>query len=464
MKKSLLLLFLIKTSLSFSQYTSSEEEFQEILNVQFSKIITGNTFSNFGNFASVSTDEKTLKAGVNIFENTGTIVNINVSGGATKGISDLFTDGELNSNISIDGTYHWISPFGKIQIERDTEVRDSFNIEEEKILKEYDIESMGAVRYKDLTFKELELKKFDDTRTKLLGKKNTVSNDASLAPTIKQLRVDSLSAEIEVVEYEMLKLEKKVKKLRKEKNEIEGMGLGDEEKIDLLKEIARQKRDKKLEALRKKRMASEIEAIKLSWFSFGLNYRNDSFKLFDESMEATKQVIDSSFTSSGFNFAYSHYNWSKSNDFDIFVSFGFSYSNTSNLSSLKSVEVVDTQFTSDDSQREVLQKQSAFLGEFKENIEQVMPFVDFYMFYGRTRTIALHINPTLLARDFQKPTTSVKLGLLVPFQKVDKQTSVVNLEIFYRLNDIFNTSESQETLLGRNTIGLQATFPINFLQ
>ena len=136
MKKVISSILFLVTAFSLSQSSNvNEEEFKSILNLQFSKIITGNSFSNFGNFATISTDEKSLKAGLNIVENKGEILNLNISGGATKGVSDIFSNGELNSNISINASYHWISPFGEIKVGRDTKIRDSLKAEEKKILK-----------------------------------------------------------------------------------------------------------------------------------------------------------------------------------------------------------------------------------------------------------------------------------------------------------------------------------------
>jgi len=464
MKNAISFFLLLLSLVCFSQNnTPTEEEFKSILNLQFSKIVTGNSFTNFGNFASISTDEKSLKAGLNIVENKGEILNLNISGGATKGVSDIFSNGELNSNIAINAAYHWISPFSKIKVGRDTKIRDSLKAEEQKILKEYEIKSIEAIQYKDFVFKKLEWEKLNNNKVKLENKKGKIRKDLKLKEEIRPLKIDSLNIEIDLIKDTQKRLNQEIEILKNQKDIIDAMSISKEDKNDIIIEKLKEVRDDKLVELKKKRIASDIYEIKLSWFSFGIDLRRDAFKLFDSSKELSKQLIDSSFTSNGVNFAYSHYNWSKAKKYNIFVSAGVNYSNTSNLGSLKSVTVKDNRQIENSPLREVYSEQSAFEGDFKTDIEQLNTFIDFYMFYGQSKTVALHLNPTFLAKDFEKPISSLKIGLLVPFQKTEEQSTKVNLEIFYRLNDLFNNSESKETLLSRNTIGIQASFPISFL-
>ncbi|MFC4688324.1 hypothetical protein ACFO4P_15370 [Epilithonimonas pallida] len=78
------------------------KEFRQILNLQFSKIITGSNFSTFGNYASIKTTEETLGFSASILRKNGNILTLKASGGASEGISGFFDNSKLNTNISGD--------------------------------------------------------------------------------------------------------------------------------------------------------------------------------------------------------------------------------------------------------------------------------------------------------------------------------------------------------------------------
>ena len=463
MKTFLCLAALLLGSYCFSQISPQEEarlekEFEGILNLQFSKIITGNSFSNFGNFATVSSDQKSLTASVNVIQNRRSILNITASGGATNGISEFFDEGELNSNVGINLSFHWISPFHDIRVGRDVAIRKKFDAEEKKITAQYKEDSIAALTFKKLTFAKVNLEK----SKKKLFRQNTARQ--AIQKTIHPIKHDSLSYEIEKTKLEIQDLEKQISKLQQQKDDIESLpDLTGQERSDILLEDSRQQRDLALKTLDDKRRNSEIDEIKLSWFSFGYGVRNDAFKLFDASQPFGEQIDNTSYTSHNANIAYSHYDWASASLFDLYYSIGLNFNYSSNLNTLASLEISDIRTTSTDPLREAVSTQNVFEGDYQEDIKELIPFIDFYLFYGTRRTIALHLNPMVVYKDDLKPSASMKFGLLIPFQKADKQTSTVNLEVFYRLNDIFDTLDSDKSLLGRNTIGLQASFPITFL-
>ena len=393
MKNLTLILTLIISLNAFSQSTESEnekkkKEFEEILNVQFSKVVTGTSFSNFGNFASVSTDDKSLSAAINIIENNRSILNIKASGGATGGISELFTKGELNSNIGLDISYHWINPFKPIKVSRKTSLRDKFNSEEEKIKEQYTIDSLEVSIYKELTFGKLTLIKSSNKIEKL---KKAYKNAQTKSLTLKR---DSLLYEIEKTKLEYKKLNKKVEILKKEKQElISDNTMTDIEKKKFLLESSLQKRDLALIELNDKRRASEVESVKFSWFSFGYGVRNDKFKYFDSSLDLSKQIMDTTYTSHNIRFAYSHYDWSSARKTDTYYSFGFNLGVTSDLKRLLKREVNDIRTVSEDPLREAIATQSVFEGDYKEDIKELTTFIDYYLFYGQRRTVAIHFKP-----------------------------------------------------------------------
>jgi len=85
----------------------NKKELNELLNSEFSKIITGNSFSNFGRSVSVSTTDKTLKISGTTIDSL-TIWSYNISGGANNGAASLFNGLDLNTNVGGEFTFNKI--------------------------------------------------------------------------------------------------------------------------------------------------------------------------------------------------------------------------------------------------------------------------------------------------------------------------------------------------------------------
>lgn len=192
--------------------------------------------------------------------------------------------------------------------------------------------------------------------------------------------------------------------------------------------------------------------------------KNNEFKYFNKDVDFENQIKKDSYTTLKLSASISHYKWTNYKKSDIYWSLGLNYALGDNLNSLTSVTVKDFETISEEPSRESFTTQNVFTGDYKEDISQLLLYFDYYRYYGNKERsyFALHINPKILFQEESKPVSSLLFGILVPFKKVKDQSSIVNIEVFYKLNDIFNNLESEKSLLNRNTIGLLASFPINF--
>lgn len=434
----------------------SSIEFRQILNLQFSKLITGNTFANFGNYASVKTTDESLSVSASVLNKNGNILSLEVSGGATEGVTSFFNDGDLNTNISGGLTYHiLINPFSNNTIKRNSFERDKLRDEIQKAGDTYNLETLANKHRKEL----LDLKVKIDKEIK---KKGVIKD--SLEAVSERLKVnptENLKFKRDSLRYEADKNELDINLLNRQNKKFDN-----DEYFEIVQEKTEQKYDEAIIENNKKVINQSIEGISLYWISLGYGIRNDGFKLFDSSLDFANQIKKNEALTHQFNIAISHYNWESFSNNDAYWSAGVSYKLGNNLTSLDNIKIKDFEEVSTNPNRESYSEQSVFTGDFEDNLNELKVFFDYYKFFkiSNTNSFALHLNPTLLARENNKPTTSLWSGLVIPFRKSDETSSFLNLEIFYSFNDLFNTSDSRDSLVGRNTIGLSATFPINFFK
>ena len=95
--------------------TTLEAKLKFVLNNEFSRLISGGTINGIGNYASFNTSNNTLAASLNLVGEHG-IFDINLSGGASDGVSNLFTNDTFNPKISISAAYHFLVGDKKIEL------------------------------------------------------------------------------------------------------------------------------------------------------------------------------------------------------------------------------------------------------------------------------------------------------------------------------------------------------------
>lgn len=511
-KLLLVIATLMMTTLSFSQernVTINKENLTKVVNSQLTKILTGNSFSNYGKYISVSTSGKFSFNGLAISANNF-IWSYEVSGGATNGIQSIATNGTLNSNVGGKVTMHKV-----VNIFRDKYRRTTNRIAV--------IDDLS--KSKPLQFSELKTKFLSDTLDLFYGKEVIViniklNNLEKLQSKMKQrlievrkyanYKADSLRVEIQLRKDKIKSLLDDIKNvvitkdqgmtsIHKIKEEIRKLSMhikknkdGLSQKVDSINYAAQRgkfdleqakevkktltsleyKDTKILERIIKfqndsvtllKKNDYQIEYTDLTWFSLGYGFKNDAFKLFDETQPADSQIAKESYTSQEVNLGLSRYRFNVPNKNSFLWTLGLTYNHTTNLGDLDTRQILDTKIVSTTPLRESIKKQDVFIGNLEKGISRLNVFLDYFAFLSKENVMALHVNPRTTYADGQKPISSLHFGLLLPFKKSKDQSSLINIEIFYQLNDVFNIAESERSLLARNTIGVQAQFPLNFL-
>lgn len=524
-----------------------------VINNEFSKIITGSSLGSLGNFAAVSTADNTLKAGINIVKDAR-IIGINISGGATDGISNIISNSKINSNVNLGINYHRL--FMGAEVATDIIPIDEINAKSKSIHQKYETDKITIQNFlitskKTLADKEKVLKVI---KTKI--KKREIPNQSRLSSLKKQLLLISKELEIlsdkkeffskkvnqnalimkaknkrddpnnqdpfkvKVFLAEKLKIESfeyqyeteltaKKKELSTLKAEIESY----EPNLEKLNELKAGKLvlDNSIKNLKLKRthftdniyeiltkLANKRDAdlkknwqeiknikatdINYSWSSIGVQLSYQSINLFDATRPVENQFYVVNDLVPKFFVSYSGYlnkplfsskrsranNTSNTEDPYMlkseipkhirFYSFGINGTYGNNSSSLELVEIKDSETITPD--REIIRSKKAYVGEFVEEELSGQIFGEYYQFVGNKNNVGFHLKSTIDLGPF-RPITSVRAGVIVPFTDAKDQKSNLNLEFFFGLNDIFKTT-TNNTLLGRNVVGVQATLPLNF--
>lgn len=448
------------------------------LKAEFARISTGNTFSTIGNFISLSSDSKTLSGSIYRVIKNGNIINFEFSGGATQGVTSIFDEGELNSNVSIGLSYSFLINKGRSAISVNASKEDVLRLQIENLNRSYQKKLLNVLdnSYKKDLDKDIskaqnsirKLKKQDSIATSSIDSLEiiSVSNPIRLK-AIKKI-YDSLVTKKELIRTKISDYEYLLKELKSRNNNLEDIKYS-----EIWNAIENEKKAKEKEII-KKIYSERPDAVSFSWISLGTGLKNNSFKLFNPELQLDEQIKGEDFNSAkafvSYNFISNVRKVNRVNDTIInfqtknreYFSIGLNYSYSDNLLSLQQVEVRDAKLIDQTIGREQIVRQNAFLGEYIDGIDIVTAFIDYYYFLNKDDKIALHFNPSIIIREDSKPVSSFQFGVLLPFNNLAKNKTFLNLEVFYRFKDLFNSAENDNSILNRNTIGIQASFPFNF--
>ncbi|MEQ9120669.1 hypothetical protein [Fulvivirga sp.] len=205
----------------------------------------------------------------------------------------------------------------------------------------------------------------------------------------------------------------------------------------------------------------EIHAssIDLKWFGFGFGLENSSFKLLD-SLSVVSNETDLIPT---FNFSLTRYvnkllpAGLKGRHIS-YTTFAAKLKFGNNLSTLKEINIERSDSLTANTSSTSSQK--AYSGTFEDHVLSGQLSLDHYRFIGNKENYGFHLRAQTNLLESQT-ITSIRLGVLFAALKQEDEKSVVNFELFYGLNDILKDGE-EDSLFGRNVIGIQTTIPFNF--
>lgn len=434
----LIFLFLIHNLLSSQGDDLIIEEFDDLIEFEYAKIVTKTALSNFGNYAAVSTTDNSLEASVNFLDGKK-IWGLTAGGGATEGVSELFKNGNPNSTFKGSVQLHLLTKIGRVS-RSDDKIRllnDQLKDKKSKFLI-----ALNDLKYKKDSIATItEINKIDNTIRKI---------NSSVGST--PFKVDSLKYELQNSLLLKNNLAHKLTKIR---------SIGYRDSIET---ILWDTFDKDSSEIVLKKLNVGLNSFNFGWWTFQYESQQTTFKNLRTLAELEMAIVsDTSYLSHQFTIAYSTFRKNEFSLNDHFTSAGASISLSSNFSDLKKTSLESRSPVLGDSSLVNLSNTTVYEGDFQKSLWQVRLFVDYYKFIqvGETE-VAFHFNPTLTFRHDDSIVTSMVIGALFPFKDLATQKTKVNLEVFYKINDAFNSLGVQNALANRNVFGVSATIPIKF--
>lgn len=413
-----------------------KKTFKKIVNDQFSALVTGQSKTGVGNFASLDLSKSEVSFSANLISGQGNVFGLKASGGVNDGVFSAFKNSTPNSNFSLQFQASFFNLKDK-RISYVTESLTALDKKKEAIEKKYQVSKIEVENNLELInmryTSDKTRKMLDQLKKRLDVEKNSLTRD-------------SLTYAISMNEY-----------LLKETDSLISVY------HPVLIEDIDNRRAIELEELKPE---IEIVGFKFKWVSLSYKLANNEFKRFIADQQFDRQVEDTSFLSHELSVQYNTYNWTNEPFQSYFYCFGISLSVADNFSDLTGLELADVKYYGViPGERSTTKKSTVYSGDYKTGIGQARIYGDYYRFISRENTAAVHIYPEIILRNSGKPVYNAGLGFLCAFKdsKKDDDKSIINAEIFFTLVDIANHTGIQHGFFGRNNLGIRFTFPINFI-
>lgn len=439
----------------------SSETFHYLVNREFSKLVTGQSTIGVGTYASLDVQKTEATFSPSIGFKNGNILNFTFKGGATDGVSSVFNYSKLNTNLSFELQYNTLGK--KFQtIYFDSETLRNYKADSTKICTEYNRTILELECLSQLNTFYVEIEKLNKV---IKESQSEIDNlNTALKSTNDETIIALISARINFIDCQKKIYLENLKLYNTKIAEYHNDATHEEEKTDKMYKMLslNNKKAKNLEDLRSK---LEITGVAMYWFSFSYKIRNDAFKLLDPTETFADQVKKKDYISHEFKSQFTLYHHTTSKLVKtLYLAAALTYKYKSNYLDLSKLTVTDTQTvgSSGTAVREISNNYIAYQGDYKTGVNQVDMDIDFYCLFFNKNLIGIHVFPNSQFKEDLKPSHNLGIGIVLPFKDKTKEASIINAELYYNILNVFNSEDSNKSLLERNDIGFRFTFPFNF--
>lgn len=449
------------------------KEFQNFLNI--------NDISKTGNYTTFDSDEKTatLAGQIPLISNLQ-VLTFNLKAGTLDPINYLFINDKINANIGINLNLKIISNFN---LREDPVITQKYYRDKDSLILEFKIDSNDIIKNAELTLIQNKVKDIESEINDLY-KEKYISPDKidrieyeiskrqlNLLKLSKILRKDYLRGLIELY-YEQYKEEYKVDITKDNLNNVfNDFILSDNKNKVLLDSInfytdylntpnllspniklsnLKNNYEEKINTLEEN---ISFKNYDYNWIDLGINLKNTSFYIYNESYILSKNYNEFIFDILNFN------SLQKDNNIKMkYFKTGVSIGLVHNLDYLDTESYVSSDEISIQGKTYVKNESfNIFKGKYKYNLLKSQIMIDYYYLNLSNAGLGFHINPTLFSYDFKKLGYSTTIGIIIPFFNLSKEKRILNLELFGKLvhdKYLLNSTKKQ--------LGIKITFPIKF--
>jgi hypothetical protein len=412
------------------------EQYSIILKKQFNAVINSSGKTTIGNYASADIKDGHLAFNATRNFTNGNMLSINANGGVADGFFAIFNQTKINSKVGFDLKYN-------IMLKKNSSL---------------------SFYNKELNLLESHLAKSDDEYefNRTIHLHDSVMLQKKLA--LVKIEINSLANQINkgsLNDQEKARMEYELAMKNLEQDSINF-------KLQKL-QSAKESDNVNMKRKKKDRLAAiedfDYTAIRFQWVSIGAGFQNNNFNQFEPNFTALdNQIIKQNYTTWNIIAEWNLYNWNHYSKYTFYILVGGKFTIDDNFSDLSKVELDDTQqYSNSVTQRTITQKIVAYKGDYQTKLLSGKFYIDFYKFF-LGNAAALHIYPEVNYKQNAKPQYNTGIGLLCSFiDAKDKENKAkLNAELYFKLSDLSNNTDSELSVLQRNELGLRLSIPVSF--
>ena len=424
-------------------YSEDSLLFRKLINEQFSSLITGQSETSIGTYASYDYADDEASLSFSKIGKKGHVFELILKGDASETLLPIFNEADFNENLSVELDLNLLG-CGKKEVTIDYLMYKNYLKKKTEIDKEYEertIEIDNGYDSINLCYKKIEIEK----QRQYLQTLNSVLKNKPTIDEKEKLRKDSVACALAI-------LDNKLKIIKEAIENIQRVSLH---------YYANRVRSQKFNELKPE---YKVSRFKVDWVSINAAVSKKEFKLFDATQTFDNQVVDT------FNYGFqvgvlwNKYNWDNDAEGTYFFSGGLSVSLSDNFSGLSKKEITESvNYSNGSNDRTITKESTVYSGTYNRGLLRLKLYGEYYRFF-LNNSVALHINPEYQYCNKLKPLYNLGVGVLLSLEDSKNQNrSKVNAEIYYKFLDIPNNSDSKLTFLKRNSLGISLSFPIKFL-
>lgn len=410
------------------------QTFRDVISRSLSAFVGSRNGGLPGRFVGVDLRDATASATHTVSGSGGSILAINVNGGATEGVMSMLDGHRLSPRIGVSGTWHGIRNKRSADYETSScrRLDDAIvRAEQALALRRGDIESGAASIQRRSDRANLA------QRARMLD--SLISTLGAPATDAGRLRRDSLQMELRRTKTRLIWLD--------------SVPLPDElsEQNDAF--LAAEK------AYADARAQLDIRGVSLGWWSVGVAAQNIRFDLYDGTLPSARQLSPHSVYHRSALVSYTRLRHSSFSRESYYASVAVRAGWESSFGELTRRELIDrTQLTPPPLERYTERKRTVYQGTLDTEVSTVRITADYYDFVSRA--IAVHLFPGLAARSGRPTEVSSGIGIMLSSRKPDMPASTSNLELFYDIPDLTNSRSADGKFWKRGQVGLRLAFPL----
>jgi hypothetical protein len=387
----------------------------------------------------------------------------------SENISTLFKNRALNTGSAIDLQIHYRFEKGlsmyyanateESRIKRDKSALKTWHIQMTNTIKQkYSLASMqnSLNTYKAQNESaKVKLQSDISTRDAILNNINAELHKAPPDPII----IGILNTQLTTILDQISSLEKQIRSLTLR---IDSVNIVQQDSSALLLLEINNLNMKNRDSLDKIESSTKLAGLRFSWFSLTLGTSNKAYYTYSTTLPFSQQLNRETFETFRVGLAYNYYAESSFPSSVFYANFGFLWYRDNNIRFLSTKQLVQERVLKN-SVGDTVRKFTKTYTIYEDpilNTNVTSIYTNLY-FMNKDKTIGLHLYPSfdLISKD--KDIANIGVGIITSFKNEKKDKAAINLEAYFKWNDMFDNYATSSPFWNRTEAGVSFSIPIN---